>query len=373
VTPDAINFMATHGRGLICVGLTKERLNELGVPPMVADSTDPKGTAFHVSVDHSRNTTTGISARDRAHTITALASPSSKPEDFTRPGHVFPLASRTGGVLARAGHTEAAVDLSVLAGRRPAGVLCEIAGADGEMARLPRLLEFAREHALPLITIAQLISYRRRHERLVVRVSEARVPLDAGEFKAIGFRDVTDGIEHVVFAMGDLGAASEPLVRVHSECLTGDVFGSRRCDCGRQLQAALTAIAQEGCGAVVYLRGHEGRGIGLLSKLDAYRIQDSLGLDTVDANLELGFPVDRRDYAAAMQILRELGVSRIRLMTNNPGKRMALEAYGLTVSQQVPLITAVTPDNVAYLDAKRRRLGHLFSSEQIGVPDGAGG
>jgi 3,4-dihydroxy 2-butanone 4-phosphate synthase/GTP cyclohydrolase II len=253
------------------------------------------------------------------------------------------------------------------------GILCEIAGADGEMARLPRLLEFAREHGLPLITIAELISYRRRRERLVVRVSEARVPLEAGEFRAIGFRDVIDGSEHVAFAMGDLAAASNPLVRVHSECLTGDVFGSRRCDCGRQLTSALRAIAKENCGAVVYLRGHEGRGIGLLAKLDAYRIQDSLGLDTVDANLELGFPADRRDYGTAAQILRELGISGMRLLTNNPAKRMALEAYGLGVSQQVPLITEATPDNLAYLDAKRRRLGHLFSSEPIDVPIGAGG
>jgi 3,4-dihydroxy 2-butanone 4-phosphate synthase/GTP cyclohydrolase II len=372
VTPEAINFMATHGRGLICAALTQERLTELGIGPMVADSTDPKGTAFHVSVDHRRTSTTGISARDRANTIAALASRGSKPEDFTRPGHVFPLGSRDGGVLTRAGHTEAAVDLSRLAGRAPAGILCEIAGADGEMARLPRLLEFAREHGLPLITIAALIFYRRRRERLVVRVSEARVPLDAGEFRAIGFRDVTDGMEHVAFVMGDVTAAPDPLVRVHSECLTGDVFGSRRCDCGRQLQLALRAIADAGCGAVVYLRGHEGRGIGLLAKLDAYQLQDSLGLDTVDANLQLGFPVDRRDYATAMQILRDLGVSRVRLMTNNPAKRMGLEAYGVTVSQQVPLITAPTPDNLAYLDAKRRRLGHVFSPEPADMPFGTG-
>ena len=367
VTPEAVNFMAIHGRGLICVALTKARLTELSIGPMVVESTDPKGTAFHVSVDHGRNTTTGISARDRANTIAALASPASTSDDFTRPGHVFPLAARHRGVLARAGHTEAAVDLSVLAGRAPAGVLCEIASPDGEMARVPRLIEFARDHGLPLITIAELIAYRRRHERLVVRVSEARVPLEAGEFRAMGFRDVVDGMEHVAFVMGDIAAAPDPLVRVHSECLTGDVFGSRRCDCGRQLQLALRAIAGEGCGAVVYLRGHEGRGIGLLAKLEAYRIQDSLGVDTVDANLELGFPVDRRDYATAMQILRNLGVSRMRLMTNNPAKRTGLEAYGLTVSQQVPLVAPATSDNLAYLDAKRRRLGHQFSSDSVDV------
>jgi 3,4-dihydroxy 2-butanone 4-phosphate synthase/GTP cyclohydrolase II len=357
-TPEAINFMAVHGRGLICVPMERERLAELAIEPMVADGTDPHGTAFHVGVDHAAHGTTGISAADRAATVAALASPHSAPRDFTRPGHIFPLAARRGGVLRRAGHTEAAVDLAALAGLRPAGVICEIMAADGRMARLPALLDFAAEHGLLVVAISDLIAYRRRRERLVERTSEARMPLRDAEFTAIGYRDVLDGREHVALVLGDVTTPGV-LVRVHSECLTGDVFGSRRCDCGAQLDRSLAMIAAEGRGVVVYLRGHEGRGIGLHNKLHAYRLQDR-GLDTVEANLELGLPEDRRDYGTGMQILADLGVGTLRLLTNNPAKREGLEGYGLTVAERVALHTEPTPENVRYLVAKQRRMGHLL-------------
>jgi 3,4-dihydroxy 2-butanone 4-phosphate synthase/GTP cyclohydrolase II len=359
VTPEAVNFMATHGRGLICVPMLPERLSELAVPPMVARSTDPKGTAFHVSVDHRDRTTTGISAGDRANTIRALADPSASAAEFTQPGHVFPLAARAGGVLKRAGHTEAALDLAVMAGRGPAAVICEIAGDDGEMARLPALLEFARRHGLLVVAISDLIAYRRQREKLVTRVSEARMPLDEGEFTIVGYRDHVDDLEHLAIVLGDVRDRPGTLVRVHSECLTGDVFGSRRCDCGHQLRMALRLIAAEGAGAVVYLRGHEGRGIGLLEKLHAYRLQDG-GLDTVEANLRLGHPSDRRDYGIGMQILVDLGISEMRLLTNNPAKRAGLEGYGLAVVERVPLIAEPTSENLRYLDTKRAKLGHLL-------------
>jgi 3,4-dihydroxy 2-butanone 4-phosphate synthase / GTP cyclohydrolase II len=359
VTPAIVNFMATYGRGLICIPMMAERLAELHIPPMVNESTDPKGTAFHVSVDHHRRTTTGISATDRANTIAALAGPDSRPEDFTRPGHVFPLAYRDGGVLKRAGHTEASIDLARLAGLRPAAVICEIAGDDGEMARLPRLLDFAEEHGLLVMSISDLIAYRHRAERLVQRFGEADLPLDAGTFKALGFKDLVDGREHIALVMGDIRNADPVLVRMHSECLTGDAFGSRRCDCGPQLQLAMDMIAAEGAGVVVYLRGHEGRGIGLLEKLHAYQLQDS-GLDTVEANLELGHPADRRDYGIGMHILTDLGVTRMRLLTNNPAKRAGLEGYGLEVVERIPLATSPTAENVRYLATKQRKLGHLL-------------
>jgi 3,4-dihydroxy 2-butanone 4-phosphate synthase/GTP cyclohydrolase II len=366
-TADAINFMATYGRGLICVPLLRSRLAELGIPPMVLESTDPHGTAFHVSVDHRHNSTTGISASERAYTIRALIDPEARPSDFSQPGHVFPLACRPGGVLTRAGHTEAAVDLVTMAGLRPGGVICEIVDADGEMARLPRLLDFAETHGLLVVTVTDLIAYRRAREKLVERVSEASIPLDEGEFRAIGYRDRVDGTEHVAFTMGEVANKPDVLVRVHSECLTGDVFGSRRCDCGRQLHQALRLIADEGCGVVVYLRGHEGRGIGLLEKLHAYRLQDDLGLDTVDANLHLGHPSDKRDYGVGMQILSDLGIRRMRLLTNNPAKRAGLEGHGLSVTERVPLQTERTAENRAYLDAKRARLGHMLDEERTGV------
>jgi 3,4-dihydroxy 2-butanone 4-phosphate synthase/GTP cyclohydrolase II len=364
VTPEAINFMAAQGRGLICVPMERERLAELAIAPMVADGTDPHGTAFHVGVDHAARGTTGISAADRAATVAALASPSSGPRDFTQPGHVFPLAARPGGVLRRAGHTEAAVDLAVLAGLSPAAVICEIMADDGRMARLPQLLDFAAEHGLVVAAISDLIAYRRRRARLIERTSEARMPLREAEFTAVGYRDVLDGREHVALVLGDV-AAPGVLVRVHSECLTGDVFGSRRCDCGAQLERSLSLIAAEGRGVVVYLRGHEGRGIGLHNKLHAYRLQDG-GLDTLDANLKLGLPGDRRDYGIGMQILADLGVGALRLLTNNPAKREGLEGHGLTVTARVPLHTEPTPENVRYLAAKQRRMGHLLNVCQIG-------
>jgi 3,4-dihydroxy 2-butanone 4-phosphate synthase/GTP cyclohydrolase II len=373
VTPEAINFMATEARGLICVSVARERLEQLGIGPMVAPNTDPKRTAFHVSVDLAVGTTTGISARDRATTIAGLVDPDARPGDFNRPGHVFPLAAQPGGVLARAGHTEAASDLSRLAGRAPSGVLCEIADVDGEMARLPRLREFAAGHALPILAVGDLIAYRRHTEGAVVRAGQARVPLSAGEFTAVGYRELDSGREHVAFVIGDLGGDSAPLVRVHSECLTGDVFGSQRCDCGKQLEQALRMIAREGRGAVVYLRGHEGRGIGLLAKLDAYSLQDGQGLDTVEANLALGLPADLRDYGVGAHILRDLGASSVRLLTNNPAKCAGLEGYGMPVVERVALVTTPTRDNLAYLDAKRRRMGHMFDGVPIDVTVGASG
>jgi 3,4-dihydroxy 2-butanone 4-phosphate synthase/GTP cyclohydrolase II len=359
VTAEAVNFMATHGRGLICCPVEPERLEELHIPPMVASNGDPHGTAFHVSVDHRRLTTTGISATDRANTIRALADPSSTAEDFTRPGHVFPLASRPGGVLRRAGHTEASVDLARLAGLSPAAVICEIAREDGEMARLPALLAFAREHGLLVAAISDLIAYRRQNEQLVERVSEAMLPLDQGDFRIVGYRDLLDGREHMAAIHGTPDDAAGVLVRMHSECLTGDVFGSRRCDCGRQLALALDMIAAAGAGVVVYLRGHEGRGIGLLEKIHAYNLQDG-GADTVEANLRLGHPIDRRDYGIGMQILRDLGISRLRLLTNNPAKRAGLEGYGLSVVDRIPLVSEPRPESARYLAAKAEKLGHLI-------------
>jgi 3,4-dihydroxy 2-butanone 4-phosphate synthase/GTP cyclohydrolase II len=358
-TATAINFMTIHGRGLVCVPMTQERLDQLGIPPMVAKNTDAKGTAFHVSVDHATETSTGISAADRAATIRALADESALPSDFNRPGHVFPLAGRPGGVLRRAGHTEAALDMVTLAGHASAAVICEIVGEDGEMERLPGLLAFAERHGLEITTIADLIAYRLRAERLVTSTASASMPLNGANFQIIGYRDHTDDREHVALTLGDVANTPGALVRMHSECLTGDVFGSRRCDCGAQLDLALQMIAEEGCGAVVYLRGHEGRGIGILEKIHAYRLQDE-GFDTVDANLELGHPVDRRDYGAGMQILRDLGIRRLRLLSNNPAKRAGLEGYGLEVVDRIPLVTERTPENARYLETKQSRLGHLL-------------
>ena len=359
VTPAAINFMAKYGRGLICVPMLEERLEGLGIPAMTVRNSDPKGTAFHVSVDH-RETSTGISARDRALTIAALAEPLSRREDFTQPGHVFPLAYRKGGVLKRQGHTEAAVDLMLLAGFTPTAVICEIAGDDGEMARVPQLLRFAWEHRQKIITIEDLVAYRRRREPLVERASQARIPLEQGEFTAVAYRGLVDEREHVALVYGDPKPDEDVLVRVHSECLTGDVFGSQRCDCGTQLELALKTITGHGSGVVVYLRGHEGRGIGLIEKLHAYALQDYQQLDTVEANLALGHPGDARDYAIGMQILADLGVQRVRLLTNNPSKRAGLETYGVSIVEDVPLVAKPTPENVAYLSAKQRRMGHTL-------------
>jgi 3,4-dihydroxy 2-butanone 4-phosphate synthase/GTP cyclohydrolase II len=361
VTPAAINFMATRGRGLICTPMLPERLEALGIPPMAASNTDPKGTAFHVGVDLRNGTSTGISAADRAKTIKALVDPSSTAADFTQPGHVFPLAYRTGGVLERAGHTEASIDLAILAGAAPAAVICEIAAPNGEMMRLPALLEFAACHGLHIVAISDLVEHLLAPTRLIERASDARMPLDMGEFTMVGYRDLLDGREHVAAVLGDVRAHPSVLVRMHSECLTGDIFGSRRCDCGHQLDMALDMIAAEGAGVVVYLRGHEGRGIGLLEKLSAYRLQDA-GLDTVEANLALGHAVDVRDYGIGAQILEDLGVDDLRLLTNNPDKRTGLEAHGRTVLECVPLRTEPTLENVSYLRTKRAKLGHMLES-----------
>jgi 3,4-dihydroxy 2-butanone 4-phosphate synthase/GTP cyclohydrolase II len=359
VTPAALNFMAQHGRGLICAPMKRERLDALQIPPMVPYNTDPRGTAFHVGVDAVQGTTTGISAGDRAQAIRALADPAAQPGDFTMPGHVFPLAYVEGGVLKRAGHTEASVDLATLAGLAPAAVICEIAREDGEMMRLPELLLMAQEHDLVVACIADLVEHMRTRRRLTSRVSEAVMPIDGERFRAVSYVD-PDGNEHLALVLGDMAAGGPPLVRMHSECLTGDVFGSRRCDCGPQLHLALKTIIEEGRGALVYLRGHEGRGIGLAAKLRAYALQDE-GLDTCDANLRLGHPVDRRDYGIGMSILEDLGIRTMRLLTNNPAKRAGLEGYGLTVCECVPLRIAPNPDNVRYLHTKQMRLGHMLA------------
>jgi 3,4-dihydroxy 2-butanone 4-phosphate synthase/GTP cyclohydrolase II len=370
-TPELLAFTIRHARGLICVPMLGKDLDRLQVPPMTSDNQEHMGTAFTISVDARLGITTGISAADRARTIRTLADSATEPHEIVRPGHVFPLRYAAGGVLRRPGHTEAAVDLARLAGLTPAGVVAEIVNEDGTMARLPQLRAFADEHGLALITIAQLIEHRRRVERMVVRVAETRIPNAHGEWRAYGYLNTVDGTEHLALVLGDAGAGppdaeagEDLLVRMHSECLTGDVFGSRRCDCGAQLESAMAAIAAEGRGIVLYLRGHEGRGIGLLSKLRAYQLQDD-GADTVDANLGLGLPVDAREYSTGAQILGDLGVESLRLLTNNPAKVAGLAGFGIKVRERVPLPVAVTPDNVRYLLAKRDRLGHQLD----GLPE----
>jgi 3,4-dihydroxy 2-butanone 4-phosphate synthase/GTP cyclohydrolase II len=355
-TPETLAFMVRHGSGIVCVAMQRERLEQLELPLMSDDGSEAMGTAFTLTVDARHGTTTGVSAADRARTIEVLIDPTTQPDDLRRPGHVFPLRSKRGGVLERAGHTEAAVDLAHLAGHHPAGVLCELVNDDGTMSRLPDLELFAAHHNLPLLTIADLIAHRSRSETLVQRVASARIPTDHGEFESIAFEDHR-GRTHVALVHGDITAAPETLVRVHSECFTGDVLGSRRCDCGEQLDRALAQIAAEGAGVVVYIRGHEGRGIGLRHKLEAYELQDQ-GLDTVDANLALGFEVDARDYGVGAQILASLGVTRMRLLTNNPAKRAGLEGHGLTTVERVPLITTPRPENESYLHTKRDRMAH---------------
>jgi 3,4-dihydroxy 2-butanone 4-phosphate synthase/GTP cyclohydrolase II len=364
VTATAVNFMATHGRGLICVPMARARLDELHIPPMVDRCTDPRRTAFHVGVDL-RGQATGISAAERAATIRALASSSCSAADFCQPGHVFPLACRPGGVLERPGHTEAAVELSALAGAGAAAVICEIAAHDGEMMRLAELRAFAQQQGLPLVAISDLIDYLTHAKRLVKRVSAARLPLKDGTFTVIGYRDLVDGREHLAAVFGRVEGATGVLARVHSECLTGDVFGSRRCDCGSQLELALSTIANADAGVLVYLRGHEGRGIGLLEKLSAYQLQDQ-GLDTVEANIALGHPADCRDYAIGAEVLADLGIDGIRLMTNNPAKRDALVRHGISVIETVPLVTNPTVENVRYLSAKRAKLGHALDATGSG-------
>ena len=362
-TPELMAFMVRHTSGFICAPLTEADADRLELPPMYHTNQDKRGTAYTVTVDAREGVSTGISAADRAHTVRLLADPATSSADLSRPGHVVPLRAKAGGVLRRPGHTEAAIDLAVLAGLRPAAVLCELVNDDGTMMRLPDLEIFVKEHGLVLISIEDLVAYRRRNESMVERVAEARLPTEYGLFRAYGYRAEPDGAEQIALVHGDLGDGQDVLVRAHSECLTGDMFGSLRCDCGPQLHAALRAVVAEGRGVVLYMRGHEGRGIGLLEKLRAYELQDT-GVDTVDANLRLGLPADARDYGTGAQILYDLGVRTMRLLTNNPAKRAGLEGYGLRVVGRVPLPTRPHPENVRYLRTKRDRMGHLLELDE---------
>ena len=359
-TPEKIAFIVRHTSGVIVAPLTGERCDDLRLPLMVDNNTESHRTAFTISVDLLEGTTTGISAADRAATLRALADPKVAHAAFARPGHIFPLRAREGGVLKRAGHTEASVDLARLAGCEPAGIICEIQNDDGTMSRLPDLKKFAKQHGLLISSIARLIEYRRHHERLVERMGSANVPTEWGNFDCVAYRSTIDGIEHLALVLGDLSTPEPVLTRVHSECLTGDVFGSRRCDCGPQLATAMRAVQEQGRGVIVYLRGHEGRGIGIGHKIRAYSLQDE-GLDTVDANIELGLPVDSREYGIGAQILADLGARELRLMTNNPAKYGGIAGYGLSVVERVSIITESTPENSSYLATKRDRLGHFFN------------
>jgi 3,4-dihydroxy 2-butanone 4-phosphate synthase/GTP cyclohydrolase II len=366
-TPEAINFMAKEGRGLICLALTPERCDELGLDLMAAKNESPFETAFTVSVEAREGVTTGISAHDRARTIQVAIDPQSRPRDLVQPGHIFPLKAKDGGVLERTGQTEAAVDLARLAGLIPAGVICEIMNDDGTMARVPDLVEYCKRHALKMVTVADLIAYRRKHDKLIERVVETSMPTDYGEFRVVGFRSLVDEKHHVALVKGEVDGAEDVLVRVHSECLTGDVFHSQRCDCGQQLEDALTQIEEEGQGVLLYL-AQEGRGIGLLNKLRAYKLQEQ-GLDTVDANLELGLPADLRDYGIGAQILVDLGLSSIRLLTNNPKKIVGLEGYGLRVTDQLPIEHESNAHNRGYLRAKRDKMGHLLHHQGLALDE----
>jgi 3,4-dihydroxy 2-butanone 4-phosphate synthase / GTP cyclohydrolase II len=356
-TPELAAFMIRYTSGYICVGMSGELLDRLSLPPMTAVNEDRKGTAYAVSVDAKDVAGTGISAVDRAHTIRVLADSATEPYELTRPGHVMPLRAVKGGVLRRPGHTEASVDLTTLAGLTGAGALCELVNDDGTMMRAPRCRGFADEHGLLLISIADLIKYRRQHESQVTKVAEVALPTEHGDFRAVGYRSEIDGTEHVALMCGEIGNGEDVLVRVHSECLTGDVFGSLRCDCGPQLHTAMSRVAQEGRGVVLYVKGHEGRGIGLLDKMRAYELQER-GLDTVDANLSLGLPSDARDYGTGAQILSDLGIKSMRLLTNNPTKRAGLEGYGLTIIERVPLVVEENSHNSVYMSTKVARMGH---------------
>ncbi len=356
-TPDLVAFMIRHTSGYICVGMTGKLLDRLALPPMTAVNEDRKGTAYAVSVDARDVEGTGISAVDRAHTIKVLADSATEPFELTRPGHVMPLRAVAGGVLRRPGHTEAAVDLTSLAGLTPAGALCELVNDDGTMMRAPECREFADQHGLVMISIADLIKYRRQHESQVARIADVYLPTEYGDFRAIGFRSEVDGTEHIALVAGEIGDGEDVLVRVHSECLTGDVLGSLRCDCGPQLHAAMRKVSERGRGVVLYVKGHEGRGIGLLDKLRAYELQEQ-GADTVDANLKLGLPADARDYGTGAQILADLGVRSMLLLTNNPTKRAGLEGYGLSIVDRVPLVVQPNDHNATYLSTKVDRMGH---------------
>jgi 3,4-dihydroxy 2-butanone 4-phosphate synthase / GTP cyclohydrolase II len=358
VTADAINFMAVNARGLICVPLTGQRLDELKIPMMVTNNTSKFTTAFSVSVEARAGTTTGISAADRAQTVQVLIDPKTRPDDLLMPGHMFPLRAKDGGVLVRAGQTEAAIDLARLAGLVPAGVLCEIMNEDGTMARMPQLESVAAKFGLKIVSVAELIAYRRRHEKLVQRVAEAKLPTAYGEFTAIAYKSDVDADEHVALVMGDVSTSKPALVRVHSECLTGDVFRSRRCDCGEQLDKAMEMIAEEGRGVIIYMR-QEGRGIGFHNKIRAYALQDK-GLDTVEANISLGFPADKRDYGIGAQIMADLGLHDLRLLTNNPKKVIGLESYGLKVVETVPIECEPNQHNLFYLQTKKEKMGHTL-------------
>lgn len=364
VSAENLGFMVKHTGGVICIAMEGNRLDALQLPQMVADNTEKNATAFTVSVDYKHGTTTGISADDRAKTIQALVNPKTRPEDLLRPGHIFPLKYAEGGVLKRSGHTEAAVDLARMAGRFPAGVISEIVNEDGFVAKREDLQRFAEQNNLLMISIADLIRYRSEREKLVKRSSQARIPTEYGEFMAYSYKSVLDGVEHIALVKGDVGQEENILVRVHSECLTGDIFGSRRCDCGAQLQLALKKIDEEGKGVVIYLRGHEGRGIGLTHKLRAYELQDK-GRDTVEANLELGLEVDSREYGIGAQILVDLGITSMRLMTNNPAKYHGLEGYNLEIVERVPLSQPPHKDNIRYLLTKKMKMGHLLDIKEL--------
>ncbi len=363
VTPEAINFMAKHGRGLICLPIIGQRLDELRIPLMVQHNTSRYSTAFTVSIEAKDTVSTGISAFDRTQTIKAVLDPDTKPEDLVQPGHVFPIRAREGGVLVRAGHTEAIVDLAKLAGHYPAGVICEIMDEDGHMARLPELEAMAEKYSLKIVSIAELIAYRHRHEKLIQKVTEAKLPTSYGEFVAVAYKSIVDPAEHIALVKGDVSGDEPVLVRVHSECLTGDVFESLRCDCGEQIRLAMQRISGEGRGVFLYMR-QEGRGIGFHNKLRAYALQDQ-GLDTVEANIALGFAPDLRDYGIGAQILADLGLHKIRLLTNDPKKVVGLESYGLKIVEIVPLVISPNPINVNYLKTKQEKLGHLLDIKEV--------